>query len=297
VQVRVFRNVFADHEGRPLERVESKVREEIDKFKEEAKHEGHMVTHLFQEKQPQGSTKLQLEPATDDAHERVTADEWNDEPITELDRLQGSPVTPIIHIDETASPARSTDPSHSPIRKARDRPNVLKAPVFIYSRSTGRRRESVRRALFGASSKPLNKPGPPPEGAGTTTSSLEHSLSSSAAGSTTDLSAALESNSQQPNLSVQPRGRSLGEGTGPKPAHSRASSLRAPRERGESPARVIRFANDGRPATSSGLAQSRTPSLVDLALSNSQAQSPGNNSSPHDSSRVMFDIPSPKSNK
>lgn len=224
-----------------------------------------------------------------------TADEeWKDEPMTEADR--DDPTGTTIVIEEPAKPQRNRSPGkHGKLSSGRK--HTL---AQVAARVPGRRRDSVRRALFstGKSKKSKNAKDDSDED-----SSAEHSGASSPARSIAELPQAQEESG---------RGRTTDLARSAIPA-SRRSSMRPPTRvasRAGSPAGTsrIRFADEaggdapsGGPGivrSHSGLIHSSTPTnsppgtsagLDDGRQTFSTPGSPASAGS--ESTRVMFDLP------
>lgn len=235
------------------------------------------------EKQPQ-------RPATGNTEDG----EWNDEPLTEADKEVNNNGTesghsPTVVIEEPPKPMRDHR-STSPHGKSRKKHHNV--PALIPKRS-GRRRDSVRRALFSTGRGSKGKSGD--QDGSDDASSADQTPAASPRGSVVDLPATEEGTRGRSEL---PR---LGSAIPP----SRRSSMRPPTRvasRNASPAASrIRFADDPDPPAGSGASIMRSHS----GLINSTPASPdtpnaasGSTSpillSPTDSNRVAFDLPPSK---
>ncbi|KAG8903400.1 hypothetical protein FRB99_003357 [Tulasnella sp. 403] len=297
VNVKVFKNVFTDENGNMADSIASKVKSEVKAFKATTRKEASQVEEAVNigagpSNAPAGhrqdsSEATSVAPPTSRARgaRPSTADEeWNDEPLTEADK-EATRTGVTIVIEEPEKPLRGETRSISPQKPSRDR---ARKHVFGHSR-IGRRRDSVRRALFSVPKKKQDSNNSD-EGA----SSVEHSVASSPAASTVDLTAEDSLRGRSPDVSV-PGSRGLAMSA------SRRSSMRPTSRVGSrtaSPASRIRFADEqeARPSGSgivrshSGLMHSTTAnSGMYSGQSGSTPSSP--NSGPGESSKVMFDLP------
>ncbi|KAG8969192.1 hypothetical protein FRC03_004145 [Tulasnella sp. 419] len=309
VRVQVFKNVF-DDDGRARDGLEGAIREKVEKMNEEVQKQAAAVAHLLEGKKP-------TEHATSGSNDESTPlvddeSEWKDEPMTEGERhdsLGSTTSTRAITINEPPHPphpphhphSRRDDRSKSPPRHSHHK-SVIKPHV---TGGSSRRRDGPRRSLFGKKKHPSKKSGHGHGAEGTDggaesgsdigASTAANSVASSPAASSIDLT--------DPTERGRPTTASSGHHLSQHQTHSRKSSLRPSRSeigsgyaqgRTSSPASRIRFAGEHAGPTSprigtSGLAQSTTPSEVDLpSTAASESRTPV---SPSDSNKVAFDLP------